>query len=110
MRRAKTIKYNSRKLSGWLLVMLLVLVSVSPGFAQSPEQPTEAQQANFGGPDTVPNRIEAERVDKDTLFEFEFMKPYYEWNIVTVTRIPCRGNLPWKAMVTLALLEFRSPV
>jgi hypothetical protein len=75
MKRVKTIRYDSRKLSSWLLVMLLVLVSVYPGFAQSPEQPTDAQQARFGGPDTVPNQIEGERVDEDTLFEFEFMKP-----------------------------------
>ena len=79
LKRVKTIRYDSRKLSSWVIVMLVVLVSVHPGFAQSPEQPTEAQQAWFGGPDTVPNRIESERVDKDTLFEFEFMKPYYEW-------------------------------
>ena len=58
--------------------MLLVLVSVYPGFAQSSEQPTDTQQAWFGGPDTVPNRIESELVDKDTLFEFEFLKPYYD--------------------------------
>jgi porin len=79
MKRVRTIRYDSRKLSGWLLVMLLVLVSVYPGFAQSPEQPTEAQQAKFGGPDTVPNRIEGELDDKDTLYEFEFLKPYYDW-------------------------------
>jgi porin len=79
MKRVKTIRYDSRKLSSWLPVILLVLVSVHPGFAQSSEPSMDAQQAKFGGPDTVPNRIEAERVDKDTLYEFEFMKPYYEW-------------------------------
>jgi porin len=33
----------------------------------------------FGSPDSVPKRIEADRVERDTLFELEFMKPYYEW-------------------------------
>ena len=79
MKRVKTTRYYWKKLSSWLLVMLLVLVSVHPGFAQSSEPSTDAQRPKFGGPDTVPNQIEGERVDTDTLYEFEFMKPYYEW-------------------------------
>jgi porin len=62
-----------------LIVVLLVLLSVQPGFAQSSEPSTEADRGTFGGPDQVQNRIEADRVEEDTLYEFEFMKPYYEW-------------------------------
>jgi porin len=79
MKRVKTIRYDSGKLSGSLLVLLFLLVMVPLGFAQSSEQPTDVQQAKFGGPDTVPNRIEAESADKDTLYDFAFLKPYHDW-------------------------------
>jgi len=79
MKRVETTQYHTKILPSWLLVMLLVLVSVHPGFAQSSEPSTDAQRPKFGGPDTIPNQIEGERVDTDTLYEFEFLKPYYKW-------------------------------
>ena len=79
MKREKDMRSRWRESYGLLIVVLLVLLSVQPGFAQSSEPSTEAAQGRFGGPDTVPNRLEADRVEEDTLYEFEFMKPYYEW-------------------------------
>ena len=79
MKREKNTRLQGRQLFGLFLVVLLVLLSVQPGFAQSSEPSTEADRGTFGGPDQVQNRIEADRVERDTLFELEFMKPYYEW-------------------------------
>jgi porin len=59
--------------------VLPVLLWVQPGFSQSSEPSTETERPWFGSPDTVPNRIEANRLEKDTLFELEFLKPYHEW-------------------------------
>ncbi|MGD8370930.1 MAG: carbohydrate porin [Syntrophobacterales bacterium] len=79
MKREKNMRSRWRESYGLLIVVLLVLLSVQPGFAQSSEPSTEADRGTFGGPDQVQNRIEADRVEEDTLYEFEFMKPYYEW-------------------------------
>ena len=59
--------------------VLLVLLSVQSGFAQSSETTNEDGYGKFGGPDAVQSRIESDRVEKDTLYDLEFLKPYYEW-------------------------------
>ncbi len=60
--------------------------SLQPRFAQSPQPSEEENQAleeaarrSFGGPDAVPNRIESDYQERNSLFELEFFKPYHEW-------------------------------
>jgi porin len=79
MKKEKNNQLPWRRAHSLFIAVLLVLWLIQPAFAQSSEPSMDEQQARFGGPDTVPNRIESERVDKDTLYEFEFLKPYYEW-------------------------------
>ncbi len=79
MNKEITIQLQWREPYGLLLLMLLFLWSVQPVFAQSSDPSTEAERRTFGGPDAVQNRIEANRLEKDTLYEFEFLKPYYKW-------------------------------
>lgn len=43
------------------------------------QQSEETDQRNFGGPDAPPNRLEKDRLQQDTLFEFETLRPYHEW-------------------------------
>jgi porin len=79
MKREKNIWLQWRQLYPLLLLALLVLGSVQSTFSQSYEPSTEMERGGFGGPDTVPKRIESDRAVKDTLFDLEFMQPYYEW-------------------------------
>jgi porin len=64
---------------GLFLFVMMVLWLVQPVFAQSDEPLPEAARGKFGSPDYVPNRIESDRVSEDTLFELEFVRPYYAW-------------------------------
>ena len=79
MKIEKNIRCYWKKSYSLFLVVLLILFSVKPGFTQESEPPTEAERKKFGAPDSVQNRIESDRAEKDRLYEFEFMKPYYEW-------------------------------
>ena len=78
MIRKKSIRLAGGKSSRLLLAVLLILGSLQPVFAQSSQPSTEDQHGKFGGPDLVPKRIEADLAAPDTLYEFEFMKPYYD--------------------------------
>jgi porin len=77
--RGTRIGLQGMRLLSPLLVGLFALWAVQPVFAQSSEPSTEEERRRFGSPDAVQNRIEADRVEKDTLFEFGFLKPYHEW-------------------------------
>ena len=63
-------------------LVLFALLFLSPAhglFAQSAEPAPGAARATFGGPDSVPNRIESDRLERGTLFELDFLNPYYAW-------------------------------
>jgi porin len=77
MPRAGSTGPQWRESSCLFLVALLVLSLAESGFAQSSQPPVES--SGFGGPDSTPNRIESDRAARGTLYEFEFMKPYYDW-------------------------------
>ena len=61
------------------LAALLLLCLVKPGLAQSSESAMGQERRSLKGPDAVKNRIESDRAATDTPFEWEAMKPYYDW-------------------------------
>jgi porin len=80
------MKRNDKRLfSGFirLILILSVILSCSPVHAvekkPSSPPPAEKEYRSFGGPDTVPKRIEADLFEKEYLFDTEFMNPWYGW-------------------------------
>ena len=52
---------------------------VQSGFAQESKPSEEARRPRLGGPDAVENQMETDRAEKDALYEFKFLKPYFDW-------------------------------
>lgn len=75
----RTMRLPWKQSYGLILVMIFILGSVMPGFAQSSERSTETERAGFGGPDSTEKRIESDRVQTETPLDFGFMKPWYAW-------------------------------
>ncbi len=70
-------EFNTR-VPWWAFLGVLLIVSL-PGFAQASEPVDGQQRSSLKGPSQTENRILLDRAIGDTLFELEFMKPYYAW-------------------------------
>lgn len=64
-------------------VILFLLMSVQDGFTQSSDSSPESSPGqdirSLKGPSEVQNRILLDSLSDDTLYELEFLQPYYEW-------------------------------
>ena len=79
MTSEKSTRLLWRELYKLILAAWLALCLVNPGFALSSEASMGQESRTLKGPDAVQNRIASDRVAKDTPFEWEAMKPYYDW-------------------------------
>jgi porin len=62
-----------------VFAVLLMLWIVQSSLAQSSNTPKEEKYGTFGGPDSVQSRIESDRAEKDTLYDFGPSKSWYDW-------------------------------
>lgn len=74
----KWIRVRWAALGAFLVCLSVVLIPCS-GLAASETPSEEGERPNLGGPDAVENQMESDRAEKDKLYEFEFLKPYYDW-------------------------------
>ena len=79
MKKEKKPGFQWRHAACCCLSVLFLLCTVQTGHTQSPEASTGHERAGLKGPSEVQNRILLDRLSKETLFELEFMKPYYAW-------------------------------
>ena len=70
---------GKRKIYGFIAAALLILLTVQPSLAEEPGTSDQASRPSLGGPDAVENQIESDRADKDALYEFRLLKPYFDW-------------------------------
>jgi porin len=77
---------GNHRIAGLLASTVSVLLLTQPLSAQKPEQanqtpelPEHTLRPGFGGPDSVENLIEANRADRDVLFESKTFDPYRDW-------------------------------
>ena len=74
---------RGRILCNVVVAALLILWMVQQGFAQESKPSEEARRPRLGGPDAVENQMETDRAEKDALYEFKFLKPYFDWQART---------------------------
>lgn len=84
MTSEKSTRLLWRELYKLILAAWLALCLVNPGFALSSEASMGQESRTLKGPDAVQNRIASDRVAKDTPFEWEAMKPYYDWRTKSI--------------------------
>jgi porin len=71
---------RTRKISHFLLLAPLLGLSLTDSaFTQAAERLVHTEATSFGGPDSVQKRIESDRAEKDTLYEFGFPQTWYDW-------------------------------
>ncbi len=74
---------SERTLTGsWVspfLIIFFVFTLSTTTLAQETESSDKAQHPSLGGPDAVKNQMESDRADKDALYEFRLLKPYFDW-------------------------------
>ena len=46
---------------------------------ETPQSSEPTESGSFRGPDSAGNRIQSDRADKDSVFDFNFSRSYYEW-------------------------------
>jgi porin len=61
------------------LSLLLSLTLVNNSFGASDQSPEKSARPSLGGPDSVGQRLELDRAEKDTLYESKLFKPYFGW-------------------------------
>lgn len=80
MEREENTRLPWEKMIIFFLCLLLLPGLAPSGFSQSPEEPaTGRERPGLKGPSEVQNRISLDGLSKDTLFDLEFMQPYYAW-------------------------------
>ena len=79
MHKATVRRRLCQQACGLCLIALVVLWSVQAGLAEPPQPSEQERHSDFGGPDAVPNRLGSDRATTDAPYEFEFLKPYYDW-------------------------------
>lgn len=80
--RPKIVRYRCL-----LVIAFSTLWCVSPLLAQTtqpsaeepPPEVSNSTYRTFGGPDSVPKRIASDSRERGTLWNFDALKPYYEW-------------------------------
>ena len=77
--RSKDMISGKRKIYGFIAAALLILLTVQPSLAEELEASDQASRPSLGGPDAVVNLMESDRADKDALYEFRLLKPYFDW-------------------------------
>ena len=77
--RSKDMISGKRKIYGFIAAALLILLTVQPSLAEELEASDQASRPSLGGPDAVVNQMESDRADKDALYEFRLLKPYFDW-------------------------------
>ena len=62
-----------------VFILLLNLAFANNSLCASEQSPDQSTRPSLGGPDSVQQRLELDRAEKDTLYESKLFKPYFKW-------------------------------
>jgi porin len=70
---------GKRKVYGFFVAVLLILLVAQPLSAEEPGSSDQVSRPSLEGPNFNENQMESDRADKDVLYDFRLLKPYFEW-------------------------------